>query len=81
MSPVDRLEDELVETPAHKIFEDLGYETLLGSELNSEREVSDAILTSRLDKKIRELNPDLPETVYQTAVKGKITQKSYRYGK
>ena len=68
MSPVDRLEDDLVETPAHEIFKDLGYEALLGSELNSERDVSDAILTSRLDKKIRELNPDLPETVYQTAV-------------
>ena len=68
MSPVDRLEDDLVETPTHEIFKDLGYETLLGSELNSERDVSDAILTSRLDKKIRELNPDLPEIVYTTAL-------------
>ena len=52
MSPVDRLEDDLVETPAHETFRDLGYETLLGSELSSERDVSDAILTSRLDKKL-----------------------------
>ena len=76
MSPVDRLEDDQVETPAHEIFKDLGYETLLGSELNSEREVSDAILTSRLDKKIRELNPDLPEIVYQTAVSKVISLRN-----
>ena len=68
MSPVDRLEDELVETPAHERFKELGYETLVGKELNSEREVSDAILISRLERKIRELNPDLPENIYQTAI-------------
>ena len=76
MKSIDRLEDELVETPAHERFEELGYETLVGKELNSEREVSDAILTSRLDRKIRELNPDLPENVYQSAISKVISLRN-----
>ena len=76
MNKVDRLEDELVETPAHERFKELGYETLVGKELNSEREVSDAILTSRLDRKIRELNPDLPENVYQIAISKVISLRN-----
>jgi len=76
MSPVDRLEDDQVETPAHEIFRDLGYEPLLGSELSSERDVSDAVLPSRLDRKIRELNPDLPEIVYQTAISKVISLRN-----
>ena len=69
MSPSELNELELVELPAHQVFEDLGYETLTGSEIKSEREsYNDVILISRLDKKIREINPNLPEIVYQTTI-------------
>ena len=61
-------EEELVEIPAHNLFAELGYTILEGKDVNDERKFySDVILTPRLDKKIRELNPDLPESVYENA--------------
>ena len=69
MTPSEMNEIELVELPAHQVFKELGYETLEGTDINSERKsYNDVILIPRLQQKIRELNPDLPETVYQTAV-------------
>jgi len=69
MTPSEMNEVELVELPAHQVFKELGYETLEGTDLNSERKTyNDVILESRLDRKIRELNPNLPETVYEIAV-------------
>ena len=76
MSPIDRLEDELVEEPSHEIFRELDYEALIGSDLDSERNLDDVVLTSRLSKKIRDLNPNLPEKVYQTAISKVISLKN-----
>lgn len=62
-------EIELVEFPAHQVFKELGYETLEGTDINSQRKsYNEVLLIPRLDKKIRELNPDLPEIVYETAI-------------
>ena len=62
-------EIEIVEIPAHQIFNELGYETLEGSDLNDERQnYNDVLLIDRLRTKIRQLNPDLPEIVYTTAI-------------
>ena len=69
MTPSEMNEVELVELPAHRVFQELGYETLEGTDVNSERNsYNDVILVPRLDKKIRELNPNLPDIVYQTAI-------------
>ena len=62
-------EIELVELPAHQVFAELGYEILEGTDLNDERKnYNDVILFDRLGIKIRQLNPDLPEVVYTTAI-------------
>ena len=69
MTPTELNEIELVELPAHNIFSELGYETLEGTELNTERKnYNDVILEQRLGTKIRQLNPDLPQIVYTTAI-------------
>ena len=69
MSPSELNEVNLVELPAHKMFGELGYETLDGIDLNSERKnYNDVILTERLNAKIHQLNPDLPERVYDVAI-------------
>jgi len=69
MTPSEMNEIELVELPAHQVFAELGYQTLEGTDVNSERNsYNDVILESRLGTKIREFNPDLPETVYDVAI-------------
>ena len=69
MIPSEMNEIELVELPAHNIFEELGYQKLEGTDVHSERQsYNDVILTTRLERKIRELNPDLPEIVYETTI-------------
>ena len=69
MTPSELNEIELVELPAHKVFEELGYETLDGKDVHSERNsYNDVILTSRLNDKIRKLNPNLPEIVYESTI-------------
>jgi len=70
MTPSEFNEAELVELPAHRVFGELGYETLEGTDLNSERDnrYEEVILTGRLEGKIRELNPDLPKAVYDAAI-------------
>ena len=62
-------EIELVEKKAHDKFKELGYETLEGTDLNEERQnYNDVLLLDRLGTKIRQLNPNLPEIVYTTAL-------------
>ena len=62
-------EIDLVELPAHKVFKELGYEIFEGKDVHFERDsYNDVILTSRLDNKIRNLNPDLPEIVYEYTI-------------
>ena len=69
MTPSEMNEIELVELPAHRVFEELGYKTLEGKDVNPERNsYNDVILLARLERKIRKLNPDLPEIVYETAI-------------
>ena len=69
MTPSEMNEIELVELPAHRVFEELGYETLEGKDVNRERNsYNDVVLLARLERKIRDLNPDLPEIVYKTAI-------------
>ena len=69
MTPSELNEIELVEIPAHQTFKELGYETLEGTDLNEERQnYNDVLLLDRLGTKIRQLNPDLPEIVYTTAL-------------
>ena len=60
---------ELVELPAHKVFKELGYDVFEGKDVHSERGLNNnVILTSRLNQKIRNLNPDLPDIVYEYAI-------------
>ena len=69
MTPSEMNEIELVELPAHRVFEELGYQTLVGTDVNSERNsYNDVILLGRLKKMIRKLNPNLPEIVYEAAI-------------
>ncbi len=69
MTPSELNEIELVEIPAHQTFAELGYETLVGKDLNEERQnYNDVLLLDRLGTKIHQLNPDLPEIVYTTAL-------------
>ena len=69
MTPSEFNEINLVELPAHQVFSELGYETLEGNDLHDERKnYNDVVLFDRLGTKIRQLNPDLPEIVYDTAI-------------
>lgn len=69
MTPSELNEIELVEYPAHQMFAKLGYEILKGTDLKEERKnYNDVLLIDRLYKKIRQLNPGLPETVYITTI-------------
>ena len=68
MTPSELNEIELVELPAHQVFKELGYHTLNGTDVKSERLLDDVLLLNRLDKKIRELNPDLHDIIYNLAL-------------
>ena len=69
MTPSEMNEVELVEIPARRVFEELGYQTLDGTDVNSERDsYNDVILHARLKRKIQDLNPNLSEIVYDTAI-------------
>jgi type I restriction enzyme R subunit len=75
MTPTELSEVKLVEIPAQKVFEELGYEILLGPSIHpgtpsSERDsLSEVLLKVRLRTKLAQLNPDLPENVYDIAIK------------
>ncbi|KEQ56394.1 Putative type-1 restriction enzyme MjaXP R protein [Marine Group I thaumarchaeote SCGC AAA799-N04] len=74
MTPSELNEEQLVEKPAHRTFEELGYETLYGPELHpgmekEERTLHEVLLLERLRTKLEELNPDLPSNVYDIAIR------------
>ena len=60
-------EDALVEQPAIKLLEELGWETVRGRDLNRETQ-SDAILTTRLGPALKRLNPHVPPEAIDQAV-------------
>jgi type I restriction enzyme, R subunit len=67
-------EMELSEKPALQIFQDIGYEYKPGAELgpnsdDPEREsLSDVVLRDRLERKLREFNPSLPDEAIEDAI-------------
>ena len=72
---LDNMDEEtLVELPAHKVFEELGYDTEWGPDLHpgkqkQEREsFFDVLLKGRLREKLEDLNPDLPNDAYESAI-------------
>jgi len=75
MTPSELNEEQLVEKPAERTFQELEYKTIYGPEIhpgmeNQEREsLYDILLKDRLRTKLVELNPDLPENVYDIAIK------------
>jgi len=74
MTPTELNEEQLVEKPAERTFQELEYETVYGPEIhpgseNAEREsLYEVILKDRLRTKLVELNPDLPNSVYDVAI-------------
>ncbi|MDE1818365.1 MAG: type I restriction endonuclease subunit R [Thaumarchaeota archaeon] len=75
MNPLDKLDEKnLVELPAEKIFQELGYEALYGPDLhpgteNKERETFHEVLfKKRLKKKLQDLNPGLDSQTYDIAI-------------
>ncbi|MFI5241235.1 MAG: type I restriction endonuclease, partial [Microgenomates group bacterium] len=75
MTPTELNEIKLVEIPAQRTFQELGYETLLGPSIHpgmpdAERNsLYEVLLKARLRKKLAQLNPNLPENVYDIAIK------------
>ena len=67
-------EMELSEKPALQTFQDIGYEYRPGPELgpngeDPEREsLSDVVLRGRLEDKLRELNPSVPDEAVEDAI-------------
>jgi len=74
MSPSELNEEQLVEKPAERTFTELGYETIYGPSIhpgteNQEREsLNDVLLHARLRRKLVEINPGLPNEVYDLAI-------------
>ncbi len=60
-------EDALVEQPAIKLLEELGWETVRGRDLKRDTQ-SDAILTPRLGPALKRLNPYVPPEAIDQAV-------------
>src|SRR5688500_4394280 len=75
MTPTELNEVKLVEIPAERVFREIDYETILGTSIHTgmpdaERELLyEVLLKGRLRKKLVHLNPDLPKTVYEIAIK------------
>jgi hypothetical protein len=75
MTPTELNEVKLVEIPAERIFLELGYETILGPSIHpgtpdAEREsLHEVLLKGRIRTKLSQLNPDLPQSVYDIAIK------------
>ena len=74
MTPSELNEEQLVEKPAERTFQELEYETIYGPEIhpdteNHERDsFYEVILKKRLHKKLVEFNPNLPNSIYDIAV-------------
>jgi type I restriction enzyme R subunit len=77
-------EVELSEEPALQVFQDIGYEYKHGSEIgpnseNPEREsLSDVVLRGRLERKLREFNPSLPDEAIEDAISQLLGYNSTR---
>lgn len=75
MTPTELNEEQLVEKPAERTFRELEYETIYGPFIhpgttNTERDSLDEVLLKRrLRNKLVQLNPDLPQNVYDIAIK------------
>ena len=70
MTPSELDELNLVELPAHKLFKELGYQTLEGADLSLERKsYNDVILHQSLKRMLEKLNPDLPDYIYEDAIR------------
>jgi len=75
MSPSELNEEQLVEKPAERTFQELGYTTIYGPELHpgmekSERDsLYEVLLINRLRTKLTQLNPDVPNSTYEFAIK------------
>ncbi|KAB7514605.1 HsdR family type I site-specific deoxyribonuclease [Halosegnis rubeus] len=67
-------EMELSEKPALQAFQDIGYDYKPGPELGPNGEdpergsLSDVVLRGRLERKLRELNPSIPEEAIEDAI-------------
>jgi len=67
-------EMELSEKPILQMFQEIGYEYKLGSELgpnsnDPERSsLSDLVLRDRLERKLREFNPSMPDEAIEDAI-------------
>ena len=74
MTPSELNEVQLVEKPAERTFAELGYETIYGPEIHpgtqkEEREsLYDILLKNRLRTKLVQINPGLPDDVYDIAI-------------
>ena len=74
MTPSELNEEQLVEKPAERVFQELQYETIYGPDVhpetpNAERNsLYEVILKERLRAKLVEFNPDLPNIVYDKAI-------------
>ncbi|WP_236544810.1 type I restriction endonuclease subunit R [Salinirussus salinus] len=67
-------EMELAELPALQAFQNIGYDYKPGSELGPNSEdpertsLSDVVLRGRLERKLREINPSLPDEAIEDAI-------------
>jgi len=74
MTPSELNEEQLVEKPAERVFQELEYETIYGPDVHPETQNAErnsfyeVILKERLREKLVELNPDLPNIVYDKAI-------------
>src|SRR5687768_4560628 len=75
MTPSELNEEQLVEKPAERLFIELGYETIYGPSIHPSAEYAErdslyeVLLKGRLRSKLAQLNPDLPQNVYDVAIK------------
>jgi type I restriction enzyme, R subunit len=74
MTPSELNEEQLVEKPAERTFQELDYETIYGPEIHPEtigverNSLYEVIFKERLRTKLIKFNPDLPNSVYDIAI-------------
>ena len=75
MTPTELNEERLVEKPAERTFQELGYETIYGPSIHPGNQISErdsfyeVLLKGRLHKCLIRLNPNLPQKVYDIAIR------------
>ncbi len=71
---IKRLDENWVEESAHKIFDNLEYDTMWGPDhhpgtQNPERQaLTEVVLEKRLRENLKNINPDLPDDAYDAAI-------------